>query len=156
MFLWCRFDPVELNPSTTYFWPVALPFTLLLHCLYTVYLWTRVTHKCKSTVVTCVWGRVAGSEHLHLCESHLCSPAYIYITRCRKAKNLDYMAKARAPNQINLSQLAIMWLHITQPCFPLWWRVLKKNIPFEGQFKTTRRADGTKQLWIIWIVGIGV
>lgn len=63
------------------------------------------------------------------------------------------MAKQRALNQLNLSQPAIMWLNITQCCFPVW--LWEENIPFEGQFKITGQADGTGQLWSIWIAEIG-
>lgn len=115
LFLCCHFD---LNPKIIYLCPAGLPFTLLLHCLRSVSISGRErlsTPKCKSTVVTCVWGRVAGSEHLHLSGSHFCS-LHLHLMRCRKAKNLDYMATARALNQQNLGQPAIMWLNLTQCC----------------------------------------
>lgn len=97
LFLCCHFN---LNPKIIYLCPAVLPFTLLLHCLRSLSISGRErlsTPKCKSTVVTCVWGRVAGSEHLHLSGSHFCSLHLHYEVQESKEFRLYGNSKSSQP-----------------------------------------------------------
>lgn len=140
-----------------YFWPAELlflsTFTLFGHSLSL----DQSDTKCQSVkaLLLHVWVGVWLLASIPI-SANLISAAHVYIMRCRKAKNLDYMAKQELSTNKTLNQPAIMWLNITLcclTCFPMW--LWEENIPFEGQFKITGQADGAGHLWIIWIAEIG-
>lgn len=96
LFLSCHFD---LNPKNHLFVPscTSIHSTIALFAQSISGPEQPQTPKCKSTVVTCVCGRVAGSEHLHLSRSHFCSLHLHY--EAQESKEFRLYGNSKSLNQ---------------------------------------------------------